>query len=101
MSFVDSSKIRRFELNFMKKHIGTITIMSDDRHNNSTAMQKIMTDSGGLIRTRLGVNLAPLCSAQCPGLIVLVVEGSEASIKSLTAKFNKLKAVKAKSVIIA
>ncbi|MFA5248668.1 MAG: hypothetical protein WC415_05690 [Patescibacteria group bacterium] len=84
----------------MKKHLATITIMSDDRHNNSTAMQKIMTDSSNLIRTRLGVNLAPMCSAKCPGLIVLVAEGVEADIKALTAKFNKIKFVKAKSVVI-
>jgi hypothetical protein len=84
----------------MTKHLATITILSDDRHNNSTAMQKVMTDNGRLIRARLGINLSPMCSAQCPGLITLVVEGTLTEIKALTAKFNKLKAVKAKSIVI-
>lgn len=84
----------------MKKHLATITVLSDDRHNNATAMQKVMTDSSRLIRARLGINLAPMCSALCPGMIVLVVEGSETEIKALTSKLNKLKAVKAKSLVI-
>ena len=84
----------------MVKHLATITILSDDRHHNATAMQKIMTDNGRLIRARLGVNLSPLCSAQCPGIIVLIVEGSEAEIKALTKKLDALKAVKAKSLVI-
>jgi metal-responsive CopG/Arc/MetJ family transcriptional regulator len=84
----------------MKKHLATITILSDDRHNNAIAMQKVMTDSSKLIRARLGVNLSPMCSALCLGMIVLIVEGTEVEIKALTKKLNALKAVKAKSLII-
>jgi metal-responsive CopG/Arc/MetJ family transcriptional regulator len=84
----------------MTKHLATITILSDDRHNNSSAMQKVMTEESRLIRARLGINLSPMCSVQCPGLITLVVEGTLAEIKTLTAKFNKLKAVKARSLVI-
>jgi hypothetical protein len=84
----------------MIKHLATITIFSDDRHNNALAIQKIMTEESRLIHARLGVNLVPACSAQCMGIITLIAEGSTAQITSLTAKFNKLKAVKAKSIII-
>jgi len=84
----------------MKKQLATITILSDDRHNNAGAMQKILTADSRLIRARLGLNLSPMCSAQCPGMIILAVEGTLAEIKSLTAKLNKLKAVKAKSLVI-
>ncbi|MDD4901930.1 MAG: hypothetical protein PHE24_02230 [Patescibacteria group bacterium] len=84
----------------MTKHLATITILSDDRHANAQKLQKIMTDSGRLIRVRLGVNLAPSCIARCSGMIVLVVEGTAADIKGLAAKFNKIKSVKAKSLII-
>jgi hypothetical protein len=84
----------------MKKHLATITILSDDRHVNSATMQKIMTANSPLIRARLGINLSPLCSAQCPGLITLVAEGTVVEIKGLVAKFNAIKAVKAKSIII-
>lgn len=85
---------------FMKKHLATITILSDDRHNNAAKMQKVLTENSRIIRARLGLNLAPMCSALCPGMIVLVAEGTEAEIKALTAKLNKLKNVKAKSLII-
>jgi hypothetical protein len=84
----------------MIKHLATITILSDDRHSNSMAMQKVMTEESRLIRARLGINLSPMCSSQCPGLITLIVEGTLAEIKMLTAKFNKLKSVKAKSIVI-
>jgi hypothetical protein len=84
----------------MKKHLATITILSDDRHNNAMKMQEVLTAQSRLIRARLGVNLAPMCSALCPGMIVLIAEGTEAEIKALTVKLNKLKAVKAKSLVI-
>ncbi len=84
----------------MKKHIGTITIFSNDRHNNSAELQEVLTAAGNLIRSRLGINLAPLCSAKCPGVIVLVVEGTTTQINSLTKKIDKIYAIKAKSVII-
>ncbi|MDD5527577.1 MAG: hypothetical protein PHO56_01200 [Patescibacteria group bacterium] len=82
------------------KHLATITILSDDRHVNAAAMQKVMTDESRLIHARLGVNLVPACFAQCTGIIVLVVEGSLTDIKSLVGKFNKIKSVKAKSLVI-
>ncbi len=84
----------------MKKHIGTITIFSDDRHDNASKLQEVLTENGNLIRSRLGVNLAPLCSSHCPGVIVLIVEGTTAQINSLTKKIDKIYAVKAKSIII-
>ena len=84
----------------MKKQLATITILSDDRHVNASAMQKVMTDNSRLIHARLGVNLVPACSAQCTGIIVIVVEGSSTEIKALTAAFNKIKSVNAKSLVI-
>jgi|WetSurMetagenome_2_1015567.scaffolds.fasta_scaffold00517_27 hypothetical protein len=84
----------------MKKYLATITILSDDRHNNALAIQEVMTEESRLIHARLGVNLVPACSAQCMGIITLIAEGTSADIKRLTAKFNKIKAVKAKSLII-
>lgn len=84
----------------MKKHLATVTIMSDDRHANSLAMQKVLTAESRIIRTRLGVNLSPLCSVQCPGLIVLIAEGTRTEIAALTSKLNALKDVKAKSLVI-
>jgi metal-responsive CopG/Arc/MetJ family transcriptional regulator len=84
----------------MKKHIGTITIFSDDRHNNAAKLQEVLTKNGNLIRSRLGVNLSPLCSSACPGVIVLIVEGTKAQINSLTKKIDAIYAVKAKNVVI-
>ncbi len=83
-----------------KKHIGTITIFSNDRHNNAVKLQELLTQSGNIIRSRFGINLAPLCSEKCPGVIVLVAEGTIAQINSLTKKIDGLYAIKAKSVVI-
>ncbi len=84
----------------MKKYLATITILSDDRHNNALAIQRVMTAGSRLIHARMGVNFVPACSAQCMGIITIVVEGSPADIKALTAKFNKIKDVSAKSLLI-
>jgi metal-responsive CopG/Arc/MetJ family transcriptional regulator len=84
----------------MIKKLATITILSDDRHVNATAIQKIMTANSRLIHARLGVNLVPACSAQCTGIIVVIVEGNSVDIKGLTAAFNKIKSVRAKSLTI-
>ena len=85
----------------MKKHLATITIFSADRHNNAVKLQKILTASGNLIMARLGVNPSRMCSSKCPGLIVLVVEGTAKEIKDLTKRIDKLYAIKAKSAVIA
>ncbi|HTX86902.1 MAG TPA: hypothetical protein VMC41_02460 [Candidatus Nanoarchaeia archaeon] len=84
----------------LTKHLATITILSDDRHNNALAIQKVMTANSKLIHARLGMNIVPACSAKCNGIICLIVEGSLSDIKALTAKFNKIKDVSAKSLVI-
>ncbi|HTW96458.1 MAG TPA: hypothetical protein VMD74_02230 [Candidatus Methylomirabilis sp.] len=85
----------------MKKHLASITIFSDDRHNNAVKLQKILTDNGNLIMARLGVNPARMCSVKCPGIIVLIVEGTSQEISGLTRKIDKIYAMRAKSLIIA
>lgn len=84
----------------MEKHLGTITILSNDRHANSLDLQKVLTEGSRLIRTRLGLNLSPMCSEDCPGLVILAVEGTEDEINDLTNKIDQLESIKAKSVII-
>jgi metal-responsive CopG/Arc/MetJ family transcriptional regulator len=85
----------------MTKHLAAITIFSDDRHNNALKLQKILTDNGSLIMARLGVNPARMCSVKCPGIIVLVVEGTTKEITELTRKIDKISAIRAKNTIIA
>ena len=84
-----------------KKHLGTITILTTDRHNNTRDLQEILTTEGRIIMARLGVNIVPACIEHCTGLISLAVQGTAAQIDRLTVKINQLDGIKAEAVIIA
>lgn len=84
-----------------RKFLGTITILTTDRHLNTADLQKILTKHGDIIMARLGVNVQPSCVAHCTGLISLAVKGTKGEMTELVAKINKLKGIKAKLVIMA
>ncbi|MDD5749281.1 MAG: hypothetical protein PHO91_00640 [Patescibacteria group bacterium] len=83
-----------------KKHLGTITILLKDRHQQSGQLQDILSQNSHLIMARLGVNPTRTCLKNCTGLIVLTVEGTSKEISDLTKKLDKLYAVVAKQIII-
>jgi len=80
--------------------LGTISILIKDRHNQSAGLNELLTKEGSLIRARLGVNVEPECSAGCPAVISLVVEGEEAEINGLAEKLNALSGVRAQANLL-
>lgn len=83
-----------------KKHLGTITILLEDRQTHAKDMNALLTEAGHIIMARLGVNVQPACIAHCTGLIVLAVDAPRKEINDLTKRLNKLYGIVAKSLII-
>lgn len=76
-----------------KKNLVTISILVKDRQKISAEINKILTENGHLIISRLGVNLQRKCIEKCTAMIVVVVEGSPEKIKGLEEELNQTGAV--------
>ena len=83
-----------------KKHIATITILVEDRQTHAEDVNRILTEHGHLILSRLGVNLERSCIEHCTALITIVVEGTAEEIGNLRDKLDKLYGIVAKSSIM-
>lgn len=74
----------------MSRVLATISILASDRQAVSSELNKVLTDAGHLIMSRLGVNVQRNCTEHCLGLIILAVEGDGPKIADLE---QKLKAI--------
>ena len=83
-----------------KQHLAVVSILIEDRQTNAGEMNQLLTDSGHIIMSRLGVNVQPACIKGCTGLIALAVKGTAEEIKSLTKKLNDLYGLAAKANIM-
>ncbi len=79
-----------------KIHLAVISILVEDRQTNAGKMNQLLTDSGHLIISRLGVNVQPACIKSCTGLIALAVKGTAEEIMDLTKKLDELYGLVAK-----
>lgn len=84
----------------LKTHLAVISILVEDRQTNAREMNQLLTDSGHIIMSRLGVNVQPACLKSCTGLLALAVKGNVAEIKDLTKKLNDLYGLVAKVNIL-
>ncbi len=75
-------------------------ILLDQRKKNAVQVQKILTEWGCLIRTRLGIHEGVLENCSEEGLIVLELVGNKEDHKKLEERLNVLPGVKAKLVDI-
>ena len=83
-----------------KKHLATITILVKDRQTNSENVNKMLTENGHLVMSRLGVNVQRSCVENCTGLIAVAVEGTTKEINDLTKKLDGLYGIVAKNNIM-
>lgn len=74
----------------MSRILATISILATDRQAVSGELNKILTDFGHLIMSRLGVNVQRNCFEHCLGLIILAVEGDGPKIAELEQKLKAL-----------
>jgi metal-responsive CopG/Arc/MetJ family transcriptional regulator len=76
-----------------------MTLILNNRVKNAIKLQDVLTESGCIIKTRLGLHEAgDACSNE--GLIILQLAGSEEEIQALEKKLNSVDGVKAKNVQI-
>jgi metal-responsive CopG/Arc/MetJ family transcriptional regulator len=76
-----------------------MTLILNNRVKNAVKLQDVLTESGCIIKTRLGLHEAgDDCSNE--GLIILQLAGSEEEIQALEKKLNSVDGVKAKNVQI-
>lgn len=73
-----------------------MTLLVNNRRKNVPRLQEVLTESGCIIKARLGLHEAgDVCSND--GLIILQLDGSRKEIAELEESLNKLEGIKAKN----
>jgi hypothetical protein len=76
-------------------------VLMRSRRSSAIQVQKILTDFGCMIKTRLGIHDGVLDKCSDTGLIILEIVGSKTEKARLKKKLNAVSGVKAKTVDIA
>ncbi|MEI6079356.1 MAG: hypothetical protein WCQ53_01795 [bacterium] len=77
-----------------------LLILIGDRKQEAGVVQKILTDWGCMIKTRLGIHDGVLDSCSNSGLLVLDIVGEKTKNEEMTRKLNLIKGVKAQLVTL-
>jgi hypothetical protein len=87
-----------------KKGVGMsktlLVILMRTRRSSAVRVQKVLTDFGCMIKTRLGIHDGVLDKCSDAGLIILELAGSKADKSSLNKKLKAISGVKTKLVEI-
>lgn len=73
-----------------------MVMLLNNRVKNAVKLQEVLTDSGCMIKTRLGLHEANGEACSNDGLIILQLSGADEDIDALEKKLNSLDGVKAK-----
>ena len=82
-----------------KMDLATITILVTSRQTHSPELNKILSDNGHLIMSRLGVNVQPKCIQDCVGLIVVVAKGHKDDLEQLNAQIDAINGISSHLVL--
>ncbi|PYG89215.1 hypothetical protein LY28_01038 [Ruminiclostridium sufflavum DSM 19573] len=74
-----------------------MSVLTNNRVENVNEMQQVLTESGCIIKTRLGIHDAGKDFCSNEGLIVLHLIGSDYEISSLEKKLNEIPGIIAKN----
>jgi hypothetical protein len=75
-----------------------LLVLINDRKESAITVQKILTDWGCTIKTRLGIHDGVLDNCANSGLLILDIVGEKSKNEEMTRKLNLLKGVKAQLV---
>ena len=78
----------------MTKYV--MLILIDKRQETAVAVQKVLTDHGGLIKTRLGIHDTSEAGESNAGLLVLELIGDDARRAQLQKDLDEISGVKTK-----
>lgn len=77
-----------------------LLVLISERKEGAVAVQKILTDWGCLVKTRLGLHDGVLENCTNSGLLILDIVGDKAKNEEMTRKLNLVKGVSAKLVTL-
>jgi hypothetical protein len=79
----------------------TVLLVSlNDRKQTAVTFQKILTDWGCMVKTRLGIHDGVLNKCSNSGLVILDIVGQKKKLTEMTRKLNLVKGIKAKLVTL-
>jgi alcohol dehydrogenase YqhD (iron-dependent ADH family) len=79
----------------------TLLIFSlENRRTEAVKVQKILTDFGCIIKTRLGIHDGVLDKCSNTGLIILELVGVKAEVRDLERRLKAVKSVRVKLVVL-
>jgi hypothetical protein len=77
-----------------------LIVLIGDRKDTAVTIQKVLTDWGCTIKTRLGLHDGVLDNCTNSGLLILDIVGEKTKNEEMTRKLNLLKDVKAQLVTL-
>ena len=77
-----------------------LLVLISDRKEGAISIQKILTDWGCLVKTRLGIHDGVLDNCTNSGLLILDIVGDKTKNEEMTRKLNLVKGVSAKLVTL-
>ena len=77
-----------------------LLVLINDRKESAVTVQKILTDWGCMVKTRLGIHDGVLDNCSNCGLLVLDIVGEKAKNEEMTRKLNLIKGVSAQLVTL-
>lgn len=75
-----------------------MAILIDKRTDAAPKVQKILTEHGCIIKTRLGMHESANCADQ--GMIILDLTANNSEVEALKAELSSLTGVKVKSMLL-
>ena len=86
----------------MKKHNHVIVgVHVTDRFTHAGAVQRVLTEYGRHIKTRLGLHDVAGQASSPNGIILLEMVGDEAKCSAILKDLNKIKGIEAKKMVFA
>lgn len=75
-----------------------MAILIDKRTDAAPKVQKILTEHGCVIKTRLGMHESSNCADE--GMIILDLTASDSEVEALEAELKSVEGVKVKSMVL-
>ena len=72
----------------------------ENRRSEAVKVQKVLTDFGCIIKTRLGIHDGVLDKCSNTGLIILELVGAKSEIKSFERRMKAIKSVRTRLVTL-
>lgn len=79
-----------------KQHLASLSILSLDRKNNASKINKVLSKHSFIITTRLGVNVQRNCTDKCQTLITLIILATKEEIKYLEKDLREIANIRVK-----